>query len=253
MSLARIIIQRDYKGSDLGWLWAFAQPIVYVLAFYLAISIGFKSAKDIDGIVTPYFIWLVSGLMAWFYMRDMFTGGPAIFSKYRQLIGKTAFPISTIPVAAALSKFWVHMIVMAGVLVLTICCGCAPSIYWIQLPFYMLMMMLFAAVWSLGAGLLTLLSRDFYNLIKAIKPVFFWLSGILFNINADRITDGMQVFFMLNPFSYIVEGYRNTICYHVWFFEEWQKLLCYLGILFIFTLIMLWLYKKLRKSVPDIV
>ena len=144
LSLAYINQKKNYKGSALGPVWAFIKPVLYICVFYFAISIGFKSAKDIDGVITPYFIWLTTGMISWFYMRDMILGGASCFRKYRFLVTKMNYPVSTIPTIVSMSNLLIHCILMVGVLLLALAFGCAPTVYWIQLPVYMLLMFIFS-------------------------------------------------------------------------------------------------------------
>lgn len=252
VNLAYINQKKNYKGSSLGALWAFIKPTLYICVFYFAISIGFKSSKDIEGVITPYFIWLTTGMISWFYMRDMILGGASCFRKYRYLVVKTKYPVATIPTVVSLSNLMIHVVLMVGVFALTLAFGCKPTIYWLQLPVYTLIMFLFCTIWAMFAGLMTVVSRDFYNLLKSINMAIFWFSGILFDINTIE-TDWVRHILKLNPVSFVLEGYRNSLCRRVWFFEEWEKLIGFFVILLLFLAAALWLYKKVRKQLPDII
>ena len=252
LSLAYINQKKNYKGSALGPVWAFIKPVLYICVFYFAISIGFKSAKDIDGVITPYFIWLTTGMISWFYMRDMILGGASCFRKYRFLVTKMNYPVSTIPTIVSMSNLIIHCILMIGVLLLALAFGCAPTVYWIQLPVYMLLMFIFSTIWAMAAGLFSIVRRDFYNFLKSINMAIFWFSGILFDINGIE-NDLARTVLKLNPVSFILEGYRNSLCREVWIFDEWKKLVGFFLCSLLLLAVALWLYKKLRKQIPDII
>lgn len=61
-----------------------------------------------------------------------------------------------------------------------------------------------------------------------------------------------QLIFKLNPITYTVEGYRNSFVYQKWFWEEPKLLAVYLVEMLIMWLLALWIYKKLRKDIPDV-
>ena len=88
------------------------------------------------------------------------------------------------------------------------------------------------------------------DLLKAVNPAFFWLSGILFN---SRPLEHVQIFFKLNPITYIVEGYRNAMCYHIWFWEDMESFGYFILVLAVMAIVAVWLYKKLRRVLPDII
>ena len=95
------------------------------------------------------------------------------------------------------------------------------------------------------------MSKDFANLVKSFITAIFWLSGILWNVNTLKI-GWLKKLLMLNPVTYLVEGYRNCFIYKVWFFEQPQRLMYFGIVLLILVLISLWAYKKLRKEIPDV-
>ena len=73
--------------------------------------------------------------MPWFYMNDMLTAGTDTIRKYSYLVTKMKFPIATIPTFVSISKFIIHLILMAIMIGIFIGMGYPPSIYLLQLPF----------------------------------------------------------------------------------------------------------------------
>lgn len=244
--------KKQYKGSDLGILWAFVKPTMYIGVFYAAISLGFKGAKDLDGLIEgcPYFVWLTIGMISWFFMSGMLAGGANVFRKYKIYVTKIKYPVEILPTILATSNLLVHMVLVLAALVMTVCFGVMPSIYWIEIIFYMALMYVFSIFWSMASGFIAAISKDFLNLLQAISQAFFWLSAILFDINSvDNET--VRIIFMFNPISYVCEGYRNAVTRHIWFWQEPEKLLCYLITLAVMILVALLCYKKMRKVIPD--
>jgi len=250
VAMARANLQKKYKGSDLGAFWAFIKPAMYIAVFYVAISMGFKGAKNIPGLECPYFIWLTIGMMAWFYIRDMLLGGAGAYKRYRVYITKINYPIEIIPSIAASSSLIVHTVLMCAALVLSMLFGVMPSIYWLEIPFYTFFMVLFSIVWSTATGFIAGINKDFYNFLSTMSQAVFWLSAILFD--KHRMTSAAaQIFFLFNPVTYIVDGYRNAICWHVWFWEEPKAFGCYLVTFGVMTILAILSFKKFRKILPD--
>lgn len=243
--------KKQYRGSDMVLLWAFAKPVMYIFVFFFAISIGFKSSTNVEGIVTPYFVWLSIGLISFFYMRDMILNGANSMKKYGVLVARTKFPMEILPTSVATSYFFIHLGMLAIGIVLALVFRTPISIYWLQIPFYMLLMYIMAVFWSLATGIISVIYRDFYNFLQVINQAVFWLSAILFDVN--RLGPRGQKAFMFNPITYIVEGYRNAICRHVWFWEEPAKLGCFLLMLFVMIFVAVLMYRKLRKRLPDVI
>ncbi|MCI9246477.1 MAG: ABC transporter permease [Clostridia bacterium] len=199
----------------------------------------------------PFFLWLIAGVVPWFYMSDMLTAGTDTIRKYSYLVTKMKFPISTIPTFISISKFIVHLVLVGIMMVIFICMGYPPTIYILQLPFYMLMMFIFFTIWSLFASLLSSMSKDFGNLVKSMVTAVFWLSGILWNPETIKVV-WVKKLLMFNPVTFLTNGFRNCFINQVWFFEQPKRLLYFAIVTMIMLILAIWAYKKLRKEVPDV-
>ena len=107
LKLAKSDIIKTYKGAALGWIWAIAKPAVTIAVFYFAFSVGLRHSQDVEGY--PYFLWLIAGMIPWFYMRDTLTAGAGSIRKYKYLVTKIKYPVSTIPTYVSLSQFVVNI------------------------------------------------------------------------------------------------------------------------------------------------
>ena len=88
-------LKKTYHGSALGWAWAVIKPVVTIFVYWFAIAVGLRQGGDVDGY--PYILWLISGIVPWFYMGDTITGGTGCIRKYSYLVTKMQFPVTTIP------------------------------------------------------------------------------------------------------------------------------------------------------------
>ena len=171
--------------------------------------------------------------------------------RYKYLVTKIKFPIATIPTFVSLSLILVHIGLLIIMVAIFIAFGYYPDKYYLQLPVYMLMMFVFFTVWSLFAGVLSAMSKDFLNLVKSLTTALFWMSGILYNANTIGIVWIRKVL-LFNPVTLIANGYRNIFIDKVWFWERPEELLNFGIVLFIMILLAVWAYKKLRKDIPDV-
>lgn len=249
LKLAKSDLVKTYRGAALGWTWAIIKPAVTIFVYWFAFQIGLRAGKDVNGY--SFFLWLIAGLVPWFYMGDMISQGTDAIRKYKHLVNKMKFPISTIPTFFSISKYITNIILIGIVIVLFVFNGYFPDVYYLQIPFYILLTFIFFTSWSLFGSMLSSISKDFANLVKSFVTAVFWLSGILWN--PETITIGwLKNILMVNPVTYLVTGFRNCFINKIWFWQQPKELLCFIILTVIMIILALWAYKKLRKEIPDV-
>ena len=249
VKLAKADLKKTYSGSVLGWSWALIRPSILIFVFWFAFSVGLRKGGDVDGY--PFFLWLIAGMIPWFYMRDMITGGAGSIRKYKYLVTKIKFPTSTIPTFVSMALMVSHIGLVVVMILIYMGFGYMPTVYYLQIPFYMLLMFLFFTSWGLFAGLLSAISKDFLNLVKSLTQALFWMSGILYDASSidNEVIKGVLLF---NPVTIIANGYRNVFIKHVWFWEDWQQLVNFAIVYIVMVILSLWAYKRIKKDIPDI-
>lgn len=184
-------------------------------------------------------------------MGDMITGGTNCIRRYSYLVTKMKFPVSTIPTFVSLSNLTVNLILLVIVILIFALFGFAPDIYMLQLPFYILLSFIFFTLWALFSSFIGAISKDFVNLVKSFITAIFWLSGILWNAETVAIP-WLKKILMINPVTFLVNGFRNCFINKIWFWEQPKRLLYFAIITLILFLLGLWSYKKLRKDIADV-
>lgn len=249
LKLAKADIVKTYSGAALGWAWAIIKPAVMVLVLWFAFSVGLRVGSTVNGY--PYILWILAGMIPWLYMQDMLSQGTGALLRYRYLVTKMKFPISTIPTFVGLSKLIVHFFLIGIMLAIFILLGRFPNRYILQLPAYLLLMVVFFTFWNLFSSMLSAMSRDFMNLVKAFVTPMFWLSGIMYDV-AEIEAGWIQAVMLFNPISYFAKGYRNVFIYQRWIWEEGTEFLCFLLMLVLMVMAAVWAYKRTEKEIPDI-
>lgn len=247
--LAKADIVKTYKGAALGWFWLVAKPLTKIFVYWFAIRIGLRGGRLIDG--HPFFVWLIIGITPWFYITEMLTQGTNSIRKYSYLVTKMKFPVSTVPTFVSLSKLIINMFLLGIAIVILWLQGYHISIYYLQLPYYLLMMFSFFTMWALFAAPLAAVSRDFTNLVKSLITAIFWLSGILYDPATIEIS-WVRTMLLMNPVTYIVQGFRDTFIFNVWFFEKPFETITFLSLLLIMLFVSTNVFMKLRKDIPDV-
>lgn len=249
VKLAKSDLVKTYSGTMLGWSWALIRPAIFIAIYYIAFTFGLRVGKPVGEY--SYFMWILTGLVPWFYIRDVFVGGAGAIRKNRYLVTKIKFPISAIPTIESISLIIVNIVLIIIMLIYFTVSGKGPDIYWLQLPIYILMMFMFFTSWSLFSGLLATISKDFLQMIKSVTIALFWLSGIIFEVG--RVTNPiMKKVLMLNPITIIVNGFRNSLIYKEWFWQNWKEMVTFAVAYTIMVGLSVLVYRRLKNEAADV-
>lgn len=249
LSLGIFDLRKVMRGAVLGPFWLFAKPFVYVIVFWFALAIGLRSGNTPAG-APPYILWLVAGLVPWFYMQNMIGTGADVFHRYSYLVKKIKFPLAGIPTIYSISTVIVQFGLIVGLLIIYFICGQRLTPYLIQLPIALILMFVFFDMFSLMVSCLSGLSKDFKNLIKTLGTPLFWLSGIIFNV--DNLGPELQTVLSFNPITFIARMYRCAVYNQAWIWEN-QQVIVGFAIVFVATAVAsVLIFKRTHEEVADV-
>lgn len=248
-NLAVIDVRKTTRGAALGWAWLFVKPLVYIGVFWFALEMGLRAGANVTEY--PYILWLVCGLIPWFFIQTMIGAGANVYKRYPFLVNKIHFPLSAISSFYSLAQFFVYLMLMALVIVACLIGGVQLTVHALQLIPLSLLMLLFWTCFSIMVSPLSALSKDFSNLLKALSTPIFWLSGIIFDMFSLPIPLLTQAL-AFNPVTFFATAHRIALCERSWIWESPELLLPFAAVFLLTVLIMLRNYGKLRKEVADV-
>lgn len=232
----------------LGGLWNIISPIIQVFTYWFVFGVGIRQKAPFGN--HPYFIWMLCGLIPWFFISaSIIKGSNSIYSK-GEMILKLQYPTSTIPVGTVLVNFYNHLWSMGILLIVMLVAGYTPTLYWLNLIYYMVYAILFLSALGLITSVLTMLARDFQNLLSSTIRLLFYLSPILWS--PDKMPPDIQFIMKLNPIAYITDGFRDSLLYNVSFYVYWKKNLFFLVLLLVMIVIGSNLQVKVRDDYIDL-
>ncbi len=247
-SLAKNDFKSKYAGSALGAIWAFISPIITILIYWFVFQVAFQNGPVND---MPYVIWLVSGVVPWFFISEAWGGATGVFIDYSYLVKKVVFKVDILPTIRVTSAFFVHLFFVALTFIVSSAYGYFPTLLHLQVLYYMAS----AYVLSLALGritaTLTVFARDISNVVGVLVQFGFWLTPIFWDINA--IPPSLHILFKLNPVYYITEGYRNTFVYGTPFWQDSWLTLYFWAVTAVLLFLGNAIFKRLRPHLADLI
>ncbi len=230
-----------------GMAWAVVKPMVYIFTFAFFFKVGLRSGDAVDGHM--FILFLFAGNMPWILISESLTGGTRVITSNSVLVKTIKFPVMALPLIEVLAKMYIHIAVMFLVSIVFTFFGRPPTIYYINFIYYWFTLTVFLTSVTFFLSSISVLVRDVQNLMTSIMQPLFWMTPILWY--QPGIIDYLERLF--NPMYYFIVGYRETMLYGRFF---WEDPLYDLYIWFIIGLLFmlgLRFWKKMRPIMADII
>lgn len=249
-ALAKNDFKTKYAGSYLGIVWAFIQPIVTVLVYWFVFQVGLKS-PGANGF--PFVLWMIAGLVPWFFFSDVLNAGTNALLEYSYLVKKVVFKISVLPIVKVISSLFVHLFFIVFAILIFALMGKLPPVQIIQIGYYTFAVICLVVVLSYLTCSITPFFRDFGQIINVILNVGMWATPILWDTTTiPNIPNWLNSLLKLNPLYYIVQGYRDSFMNGLWFFEHPWHTLYFWAFVLMAGLISSKVFKRLRVHFSDV-
>lgn len=252
MRLAVFDLVKKSRGAVLSWAWFLIKPAMYIFCFWFAIEVGLRAGNAGGGPdAPPYILWLSAGIIPWFFMKDMLGGGVNVLKRYSYLVNKVKFPLSGISTIFTTSAMLIELMLIVALFVIYFACGQQLNIYLLQVPLLLMMMYMFWNMASIMFSQLSAMSKDFANLMNALSTPFFWLSGVLFNVNNIDI-GWVKTILDFNPITFFVTSFRAAFYDHTWFWENTSMCVGFAIVCLATLVVMAFVYSRLHEEVADV-
>ncbi|MCI8507787.1 MAG: ABC transporter permease [Lachnospiraceae bacterium] len=247
LNLAKNDFKTRYVGSYLGVVWAFIRPVITVVVYWFVFQIGMRSS-DVNNF--PFVLWLIAGLVPWFYFQDALGSGTNSLIEYQYLVKKIVFNINTLPIVKIISAMIVHFAFVIFTIIIYWCYGHIPDLYTLQLIYYSFCMAVFTLALVYFTSSAVIFFRDINQIIGVILEVGIWITPIMWQLTV--IPDFLRWIFKLNPMYYIVSGYRDSLINKVWFWDNLYLTAYFWGFTVILFILGTRVFNKLKIHFADV-
>lgn len=249
--LAKADFKKRFVGSYFGVVWMFVQPIVTVLIYFFIFDLGFKNPPPITGI--SYVAWLVPGIVPWFFYSETLNSITNCLQEYSYLVKKVVFQVEILPIIKLISCLIVHGFFILIMLVMLLCYGRLPMVTWIQIIYYTFAASMLALAFGFLTSAVNVFFKDMAQIVSICLQFGMWLTPIMYDeqMFTQKAPWAITVL-KLNPFYYIVAGYRDSMLTGNWFWERPTLTVYYWTVTIVIGLIGLKVFKRLRPHFSDV-
>lgn len=231
-------IRGKYKGSWLGILWTFLNPLL-MLAVY---SFVFPYILRVN--VENYTIFMIVALIPWNFFTTAIQMGTGSVVANGAILKKVYFPREIIPISVTTSQlvnFLITCIIMFAFIIFS---GVGFSIHLLLFPVLVLIQYMITLAFTFILSAITVFIRDVDHFVSVILMLGFYATPIVYQ--ANMLPQKFQWALNLNPMAQLVEAYRAILYYHQ--MPNWSILGIW-GVASVVLLIVGYaIFKKLEKS-----
>jgi len=253
-SLIQSLVARDlkarYRGSALGFLWTFVNPLLLLSIYSFVFSTILPAAKDQT--TTPFPVFLFCGLLPWTWFSTSLTESAVSLIAGGNLIRKVLFPAEVLPIVSVLASM-VHFLLGLSILA-------AFEIWWRHgpdlaglawFPVVVAVQLVFATGLGLLLAALTVHFRDIRDLTANLLTFWFFATPIIYSYR-DPAVVRFAWLLRWNPFYHLAVSYQE-ILFFPGPFNHVRALLVMAGVSVLVFLAGYWVFDRLRDSFAEAV
>lgn len=235
-------IRGKYKGSFLGVLWSFINPLLMTLVYAIVFPFVLKNSEP------HYVTYLVIGILPWNWFTTVIAQGTVSILANAGIIKKVYFPREILPISVVSSGVINFLIQCLIILIFLLFSGIGLNINIAFLPIIIIAQFLLLLGIILITSSVNLYIRDLEYIINFFVTMLFYATPILYS---EKLFSGSKLAFIfkINPMATIINSYRD-----IFYYQKMPDLIS-LGIVIIFSIILVItgfaIFRKLEKGFAE--
>lgn len=205
ISTVRKELRSRYKGSFLGFLWTFVNPLLQLTIYSIVFPLILRNNQE------NYPMFLFVALLPWIFFTSSVQGATTSIVGGANLVKKIYFPRLILPISVVgtnLMNYIFGLIIVFPALIIT---GVSLTINVLWLPIILLIETIFILGLAFLFSALYVRFRDLEHLVNIITMVWFYLTPIVFAI--DIFPEEIKNAIKYNPMVPIINGFRDILLY----------------------------------------
>jgi ABC-2 type transport system permease protein len=214
-SILWTLVQRDlrvrYSRSVLGYVWTILDPLLMASVYFVVFTFIFKAGGRVAD--KPYFLYLLSGLLAWQWFTASVNDTAKSLIQEARLVRSTNLPREIWVIRCVVAKgveFVLSLPVLVGFVLYYLVRG-RVDLDWELILFPVGMLLQFILLVGLGLLLapITTLATDMQRVVRIVLRFMFYLSPVLYGTHA--VPGFLRAVLAFNPLNGILSLYRGGL------------------------------------------
>jgi len=202
-----ILIWRDlktrYRGSVLGFLWTFLNPLLLMVIYSLVFSVYMR----VD--IRAYPIFLFAGLLPWIWFSSAMLSGAGSIVESGNLIKRVPFPPHILPAVSVTATLINFLLALPLLVAFMVAWGFPLGWSLVTLPLTIAVQYVFTLGLAIVMSMLTVRYRDLQQLLANVLTLWFFLTPVLYP--TTMVPTQFQGFLLLNPMAVLVASFQDAL------------------------------------------
>lgn len=210
-NLTRRELNQRYRGSALGALWSFLQPLTFVAVYTLIFTYIFKTVS-----IQNYPIFLLCGQVTWMFFSGAIGQSAASLVANAALVQKVRFPKLVMPIAVSLANLVNLGILLVVLLPLVVVFEGVSKPVWPLVPVMVLLLYLVTLGFGMCLSIANVYFRDVEHFLTAAILPWFFLTPIFYSLTtlpeaAANHPQIVRVLYYVNFIAPFIDGFRRVL------------------------------------------
>jgi lipopolysaccharide transport system permease protein len=259
-----------YKGSALGFLWSFLNPLILMTLYWIIFT---KLAPDMkreipemNGRAINYGLFLIAGMWPWMTFQGAVAKSAPTFILNDALIKKVYFPREVLPIATVLSEFVNFLFGFAIFFIILVITRFEPALSFIWFIPIFIALFCFTLGCSLIVSVMDVFYRDTEQILNSFLTILFFATPIIYSAELVRqkllaTYEGMgsmliwrnqllSKLYFANPLSWIIPYMRNSLLGGWDRIAAWVVLILLVGAV-LFLMVAYWRFKAIEHRIVE--
>ncbi|EDT40338.1 ABC transporter permease [Burkholderia ambifaria] len=199
-----------YRGSVLGLLWSFFNPLLLLAVYTFVFSVIFKARWNTGSdSKTEFAVVLFVGMIVFQVFSETINRAPSLIISNANYVKKVVFPLEVLPPVALLVALFHAVISFCVLLLAMVVLGFSVPATVFYFPVVVLPFLLFTLGLSWFLASLGVYIQDIGQSIGLVTTVLMFLTPVFYPVTSLPVH--YQHIVSLNPVAFVIEQSRNVV------------------------------------------
>lgn len=224
VGLVRRDLRGRYRGSVLGFLWTFVNPLLQLLVYTLIFGLLLNQG------IPKFYLYVFVALIPWLFFSSCLTGGCSSVLDQQGLVTKVYFPREVLPISYVTSQFFNMLycfVIVIAVYIFASFTAFTTDFQWVipsagfylplvSLPLLFIIQFFMCLGMTLFTSAITVYVRDVKHILGILSMLWMFATPIMWKLEGDRFVKWGWLFMYVNPMGGLIDGYHNILYSGTW-------------------------------------